>query len=54
MDSQHASTMNHGTIANATLQKKAPASLGHKQDFEQFVEISYARIGLSIADITVV
>jgi hypothetical protein len=32
-DSQHLSTMNHGgPIANATLQKKATAACGHKQD----------------------
>jgi hypothetical protein len=32
MDSQYASTINHGPIGNATLQRKAAASCGHKED----------------------
>jgi hypothetical protein len=35
----------------ATLQRKATSSRGHKQNIEQFMEISYTQIGLSTADI---
>jgi hypothetical protein len=38
----------------ATLQKKAASSCGHRQNIrKQFVELRYAQIELSIADITV-
>jgi hypothetical protein len=33
--------------------RQAASLCGHKQDARQFVEISYRRIKLSIADITV-
>jgi hypothetical protein len=46
--------MNYGPIVNATLQRKTTESCPHKQDIEQFMEISYTQIRLSIADIIIV
>jgi hypothetical protein len=46
--------MNHEQIVNATLQRKAAASHGPKQDIKHLVEKSYMRIKLSKTDITVV
>jgi hypothetical protein len=49
MDSLQAFPMNQIRMG---VNSKAASSRGHKQDVKQFVEISYAQIKCSIADLT--
>jgi hypothetical protein len=45
------STMDHGPIAISHSSEESPSSRGHKQDIKQFVEISYGKIEITIADV---